>query len=142
MCFLWFYLMKVQAAEQMFESGSFLLWLDVHGGLIFLVSDKGIWRGWPDKWSGEDVGPGLVDLDPPVKGGFAHLIERIDLLPAIGEPLWKERPYQAECSTFCRDDIGVPNWLVTDSYGRKLELRSDATWHVRVWPAVQKAEWV
>ena len=136
MCFLWFCLMKVQAAEQMFESGSFLLWLDVHGGLIFLVSDKGIWRGWPDKWSGELVDPNLAGLKPSVERGFAYLIERANLLPIIGLPIEKEQPYQAAC------EERADGWVLTDFYGRKLELRPDSTWHVAFWPAAQKAEWV
>lgn len=123
--------MKVQAAEQMFDTGSFLSWMNVHKGLIFLISDKGTWRGWPDEWDG-------VDWDPyfPVKRGFGYLVHRADLLPTIGRPIESEQPYQATC------EERADGWVLTDFYGRKLELRPNGTWHVASWPATQKAEWV
>lgn len=123
--------MKVAAAEQMFDSGSFLLWVGIHKGLIFLISDKGTWRGWPDEWDGVDW-----DLYFPVKRGFGYLVHRAGLLPSIGMPIESERPYQALC------EERADGWLITDFYGRELELRPDGTWHVAFWPASAKAEWV
>jgi len=126
--------MKTQAAEQMFDTGSFLLWMNVHDGLIFLITDKETWRGWPDKWDGKNLPIDLVEF--PVERGFAYLVRKANLLPAIGLPIEGEHPYQALCEEH------PDGWVITDFYGRTLELRPDMTWHVAEWPAMQKPEWV
>lgn len=129
--------MRVSASEQVFEDAS-LLWVNVHGGLMFLVHADGTWQGCPDKWDGQ--GYDLVEVDegrPPVVRGFGYLMHRsrsglasINLY-RTGQPIKSEQGYGADVLEH------VDGWTVTDSYGRRLELRvrwGQALWHVSRWP--------
>lgn len=129
--------MKVNASEQVFETAS-LIWLDIHGGLIFMVHEHGTWAGCPDKWSGQEYEPIQVDESrSPVVRGFGYLMHMARegrsgiTLYRTGQPISTEQGYRANVEE--HDD----GWTMTDSYGRVLELRVKhgvALWSVSHWP--------
>lgn len=129
--------MKVSASEQVFEQAS-LIWLDVHGGLMFMVHEYGTWIGCPDKWDGQPYDPIQVEGGrPPVVRGFGYLMHlardgrSICSLHQTGQPISGEQGYRADVEE--RED----GWTISDSYGRVLELRVKwgiALWSVSLWP--------
>jgi hypothetical protein len=129
--------MRVNASEQVFEDAN-LLWLDVHGGLMFMIHAHGTWQGCPDKWTGEEYPPIQVEEGrPAVCRGFGYLMHLArDGRSAIslgqtGQPIKEEKGYAADVQE--HED----GWTVTDSYGRVLELRvrwGAALWSVSHWP--------
>lgn len=129
--------MKVNASEQVFEAAN-LIWLNVHGGLMFVVHEHGMWIGCPDKWTGQEYAPIQVDEGrPAVVRGFGYLMHMareggsICSLYHTGQPISSEQGYGADVEE--HDD----GWTMTDSYGRVLELRVKqgvALWSVSHWP--------
>lgn len=129
--------MIVNASEQVFGDAS-LLWLDVHGGLMFMVHAHGTWTGCPDKWDGREYEPiQVADGRPAVRRGFGYLMHlardgrSMISLGRTGQPVKEEKGYRADVQE--HED----GWTVSDSYGRVLELRvrhGAALWHVSHWP--------
>lgn len=129
--------MLVNASEQIFEDAN-LLWLDLHGGLMFLIHAHGTWQGCPDKWDGQEYEPiGVEEGRPAIVRGFGYLFAKarrgftsISLF-ALGQPVSKEKGYHADVLEH------TDGWTITDSYGRKLELRvrlGEALWSISHWP--------
>jgi len=129
--------MRVAASEQVFETAN-LIWLDVHGGLMFMVHEYGTWIGCPDRWAGQAYDPIQVgEGRSAVVRGFGYLFHlardgrSIVSLGQTGQPISKEQGYKAGVEE--HDD----GWTMTDSYGRVLELRVKqgvALWSASHWP--------